>query len=58
MLLRDSDVRRKYELAAVQLASQFDWSRIVQQFAEVLNAAMITGGVERQTAGNTVSVSP
>jgi hypothetical protein len=51
-------VRRKYELAAVQLASQFDWSRIVQQFAEVLNAAMITGGVERQTAGNTVSVSP
>jgi polysaccharide biosynthesis protein PslH len=40
LLLRSSTLRRKYEQAAVELATQFDWSRIVQQFVEVLEAAM------------------
>jgi len=40
LLLRDAAVRRKYEEAAVKLASQYDWSRIAQSFANVLQATM------------------
>jgi glycosyltransferase involved in cell wall biosynthesis len=36
LLLRDASVRRRFELAAVQMAAQFDWSVVVAQFAEVL----------------------
>jgi glycosyltransferase involved in cell wall biosynthesis len=36
LLLRDAQVRRKFEQAAVQLAAQFDWSVVAGQFAEVL----------------------
>ncbi len=36
LLLRDAATRRKFEQAARQLAAQFDWSRIVAQFAAVL----------------------
>ena len=39
LLLRDAILRRKYEQAAVQLASQYDWSRIAAQFTEVLQRA-------------------
>jgi polysaccharide biosynthesis protein PslH len=36
LLLRDAALRRQYELAAAQLAAQYDWSNIVQRFAAVL----------------------
>ena len=36
LLLRDGQVRRRFEQAAVQLASQFDWSVVAGQFAGVL----------------------
>ena len=36
LLLRDAQVRRKFEQAAVQLAAQFDWSKVAAQFADVL----------------------
>lgn len=36
LLIRDSSVRRRYELAAAKLAAQFDWSNIGRQFAEIL----------------------
>lgn len=36
LLLRDAQVRRRFEQAAVQLAAQFDWSVVAEQFAEVL----------------------
>jgi glycosyltransferase involved in cell wall biosynthesis len=39
LLLRDAGLRRKYEQAAVQLASQYDWARIAAQFADVLRRA-------------------
>jgi glycosyltransferase involved in cell wall biosynthesis len=39
LLLRDAGLRRKYEKAAVELASQHDWSRIVLKFAEALRTA-------------------
>jgi glycosyltransferase involved in cell wall biosynthesis len=36
LLLKDAGLRRKYEQAAAQLAAQYDWSKIVQRFVEVL----------------------
>lgn len=35
-LLRDPEVRRKYEQYAAELAARFDWSHIAQRFADVL----------------------
>jgi glycosyltransferase involved in cell wall biosynthesis len=35
-LLRDGELRRKYEVAAAALAAKFDWSKIAQQFAGIL----------------------
>jgi len=37
-LLRDAELRHKYEVAAAALAARFDWSRIAQQFAEILQS--------------------
>ncbi len=47
LLLRDARVRREYELAALQLARQYDWSQIVPQFAAILSRAMtsLAGGM-------------
>jgi polysaccharide biosynthesis protein PslH len=39
-LLSDSALRRRYELAAAELAAQYDWSRIGQQFAAVLEKSV------------------
>ena len=36
LLLKDAALRRRYEQAAAQLAAQYDWSKIVQRFVEVL----------------------
>src|SRR5262249_6607236 len=36
LLLREASIRRGLEQAAVQLAAQYDWSRVVLQFADVL----------------------
>jgi glycosyltransferase involved in cell wall biosynthesis len=40
LLLRDAALRHKYEEAAVALASQHDWSRIVLKFSGVLETAL------------------
>jgi len=56
-LLRDDNLRRKYELAARDLAAQFDWSVIGRKFAKVLEmvhtqsvdaAERMPAGVERE----------
>lgn len=39
LLVRDDAVRHRYEQAATELATQFDWSRIALRFAEVLQNA-------------------
>ncbi len=39
LLLKDAGLRRRYEQAAAQLAAQYDWSKIVQRFVEVLQEA-------------------
>jgi len=36
LLVRDAQVRRRFEQAAVHLAAKFDWSVVAGQFAEVL----------------------
>jgi len=40
LLSRDAALRGKYEEAALALASQHDWSRIVLKFAGVLETAL------------------
>jgi glycosyltransferase involved in cell wall biosynthesis len=56
LLLRDEELRHKYEKAAVQLASQYDWSRIAVQFANVLSSAIKKGAFpEQERTRNTVS---
>jgi polysaccharide biosynthesis protein PslH len=43
-LTRDSVLRRKYETAAAQLASQYDWSNIARTFAEALEGVLTKNG--------------
>ena len=56
LLLRDAQVRRKFEQAAVQLAAQFDWSVVAGQFAEVLqkiaSGASVRPRANQPAAGN------
>ncbi|HWY57532.1 MAG TPA: glycosyltransferase family 4 protein [Terriglobales bacterium] len=56
LLLRDAELRRKYEQAAVQLASEHDWSRIVLQFVAVLQRAMQNDASQRESTPYAVSV--
>ena len=49
LLLRDSALRRRYEQAAAKLAAQYDWSKIVQQFAAVLQATRDRAHTSLQT---------
>jgi glycosyltransferase involved in cell wall biosynthesis len=56
VLLHDGAIRRRLEQAAVQLIAQYDWSRVVKQFAEVLTSAKSknpfqSGGWAPPTAG-------
>ena len=46
LLLRDDQVRRRFEQAAVALAAQYDWSVIASQLGEVLEkiAGVASGG--------------
>ena len=39
LLLRDAELRRRYEVAAAKLAAQYDWANIEQRFAQVLSDA-------------------
>jgi len=48
-LLSDAALRRRYEQAAARLASQYDWSNIVQQFAAVLQKARLGSVVSEPT---------
>jgi glycosyltransferase involved in cell wall biosynthesis len=43
MLLRDAPLRRRYEEAAAQLASWYDWSQISRRFLDVLRETASSG---------------
>jgi glycosyltransferase involved in cell wall biosynthesis len=51
-LLRDPELRRRYEQAAAALAARYDWSQIAQSFANVLRdaAARFRAGQTRERA--------
>jgi polysaccharide biosynthesis protein PslH len=51
LLLRDAAIRRRLEQAAVQLAGQYDWSRVVKQFAEVLDKLAAANSTRTRASG-------
>jgi polysaccharide biosynthesis protein PslH len=51
LLLRNKEIRQNYERAAARLAAQYDWSNIVDRFAEVLLKASQSGANGRTLAG-------
>jgi glycosyltransferase involved in cell wall biosynthesis len=51
LLLRDAAMRRRLELAAVQRAAQYDWSRVAKQFAEVLSKLTAASPTEVRGSG-------
>jgi len=40
MLLRDRELRRRYEIAAVETAARYDWPAIGERFSEVLQSVV------------------
>ena len=40
-LLREPELRKKYERAAAELVSRFGWSSVAERFAEVLSGAVV-----------------
>lgn len=51
LLLRDAALRRKFEQAAVRLAAQYDWSRVVQQLDEILRKLTLGSSTGTRTDG-------
>ena len=43
MLLRDEELRRRYEREAARLAAKYDWSAIGERFADVLGTVVRSG---------------
>jgi glycosyltransferase involved in cell wall biosynthesis len=58
LLLRDAALRRQYEQAATKLAVQYDWSNIVQRFAEVLQLTGRSAALAIGSRDADVSVQP
>jgi glycosyltransferase involved in cell wall biosynthesis len=56
LLLRNAEMRRTYEQAAVHLASRHDWSKIAFQFAAVLQKAMQNNRTPQKEAAYAVPV--
>lgn len=56
LLLHDDMRRRSLEQSAVQLAAQYDWSRVVLQFADVLSK--VAGASTRPRVGGPVPLTP
>jgi glycosyltransferase involved in cell wall biosynthesis len=52
MLLRDHDLRRRYERAATETAARYDWPAIGERFSGILQSVM----KERSSAANAVPV--
>jgi polysaccharide biosynthesis protein PslH len=48
LLLRDTQARRRFEIAAAQLAAQFDWSVVTKQFSGVLDDMLARHSSELQ----------
>lgn len=57
-LIRDGSLRQQYEHAAAKLAAQYDWSNIVQLFADALHLACRDARVNRNAAEIHAPVKP
>jgi len=57
-LIRDAELRQRYERAAAKLAAQYDWSNIVQRFTEVLQRVIRAGSPGRARAETGTPVQP
>ena len=51
LLLRDSELRRRYEQAAAKLAARYDWSYVTELFATVLQQVSRRAGHEELSCG-------
>ena len=51
LLLRDAQARRRFEVAAAQLAAQFDWSVVTRQFSYVLQHVLESAAAPARTDG-------
>jgi glycosyltransferase involved in cell wall biosynthesis len=58
LLLRDASLRRQYEQAAAKLAARYDWSNIVQRFAEVLQETSRNAELSSALRDPSVPVQP
>jgi polysaccharide biosynthesis protein PslH len=58
LLLRDASARRQFEQAAAKLAARYDWSNIVQRFAEVLQETRRHAGRSKILSDRSVPVQP
>jgi len=47
MLLKDAELRRRYEQAAATLAAKYDWATIGDKFGEVLETLARNASSER-----------
>jgi glycosyltransferase involved in cell wall biosynthesis len=56
LLLRDAQVRRRFEQAAVHLAAKFDWSVVAGQFAEVLQR-MAAGSIAGMPSSKPLAIN-
>jgi polysaccharide biosynthesis protein PslH len=54
LLLRDAQARRRFEIAAAQLAAQFDWSVVSKQFADVLQGMLSQPSPEFRSSGGVI----
>lgn len=50
MLLRDEDLRRRYEVAAAELARKYDWAVVAEKFARTLER--VAGPASMNSQGN------
>jgi polysaccharide biosynthesis protein PslH len=57
-LLRDPGLRRTYEQNAATLAARYDWSQIVQRFADVLHAVVAGSPVKQSRDDAVLPVQP
>lgn len=57
-LIRDVGLRQQYERAAARLAAQYDWSKIVQRFADVLQKVSQSGALNKTPREHGAPVQP
>ena len=53
MVLKNADIRRRYEQAAAELAARYDWLAVAQNFGEVLEQVVTSGSTRAQVARET-----